>query len=187
MNKKNILIKISISIGSFILYILLFYFFEYLGPIWLSALVLIPVTVFAFLYGLPGGLALAVLSGPLSRLLFILFQRTPMTALTDIIMGWSVSIVFGVIIGYLRDLTLKYKGTSEKLSRAISEVRRLSGLLPICAHCKNIRNDEGYWQKVEDYLSDHSDAEFSHSLCPACMKKLYPELTIHEEEGPDFE
>jgi hypothetical protein len=108
-----------------------------------------------------------------------------MTALTDVIMGLSVAIIFGVIIGYLRDLTLRYKGTSEKLSRAISEVRRLSGLLPICAHCKNIRNDEGYWEKVEDYLSDHSDAEFSHSLCPDCMKKLYPELTIHEEKEPD--
>jgi hypothetical protein len=181
---KNIFLNISISLGSFIVYVLLFYFFEHLGPIWLSALVLIPVTTIAIQYGLKGGLALGLLSGLLSRLLFLFFDRTPMTLLTDVILGWSVSIFFGVLIGHLRDLTLKYKGTSEKLANAISEVKSLSGLLPICAHCKNIRNDQGYWEKVEDYLSSHSEAEFSHSLCPDCRKKHYPELAIQEEE-PD--
>jgi thiamine transporter ThiT len=181
---KNTLLNISISSGSFLVYVLLFYFFEHLGSIWLSALVLIPVTTLAFQYGLKGGLILGILAWPLSRLLFLLFDRTPMTALIDVVMGWSVSIFFGALIGYLRDLTLKYKGTSEKLEKAMSEVKRLSGLLPICAHCKNIRNDQGYWEKVEDYLSSHSEAEFSHSLCPDCMKKYYPELTTQEEE-PD--
>jgi hypothetical protein len=181
---KNVLLKISISFGSFLIYVLFFYFFENLGPIWLSALVLIPVTTFAVLYGLKGGLTLGVIAWPLSRLLFTFFHRTPMTALTDVVMGCSVTIFFGVLIGYLSDLTLKYKGTSEKLAKAISEVKSLSGLLPICAHCKKIRNDQGYWEKVEDYFSSHSEAEFSHSLCPECMKKYYPELTIQEEE-PD--
>jgi len=55
------------------------------------------------------------------------------------------------------------------------ERETLSGLIPICANCKKIRNDEGYYEQVEKYIMDHSDAEFSHGICPDCMKKLYPE------------
>ena len=63
-----------------------------------------------------------------------------------------------------------------KLQNALSEVKTLSGILPICANCKNIRNDKGYWQRVEVYVSEHSDARFSHGLCEDCAKKLYPEI-----------
>ncbi len=59
---------------------------------------------------------------------------------------------------------------------ALKQVKKLSGLLPICASCKMIRNDEGYWQAIEAYISDHSEAEFTHGLCPDCAAKLYPEL-----------
>ncbi len=63
-----------------------------------------------------------------------------------------------------------------ELQKALSEVKKLSGLLPICASCKNIRDDKGYWNQIESYIRDHSEAEFSHGLCPDCAKKLYPEL-----------
>lgn len=63
----------------------------------------------------------------------------------------------------------------EQLRKTLSEVKRLSGLLPICASCKKIRDDKGYWKQVETYVSEHSDAVFSHSICPECAKKLYPE------------
>ncbi len=63
-----------------------------------------------------------------------------------------------------------------KLQESLSKVKRLSGLLPICASCKNIRDDKGYWNQIESYISEHSEAEFSHGLCPDCAKKLYPEL-----------
>jgi hypothetical protein len=63
-----------------------------------------------------------------------------------------------------------------KLQQALAQVKRLSGFLPICASCKKIRDDQGYWQQVEAYIRDHSEAEFSHGLCPECAKKLYPEL-----------
>jgi hypothetical protein len=62
------------------------------------------------------------------------------------------------------------------LHKALSEVKTLSGLLPICASCKKIRNDEGYWEQIEWYIQQHSDAAFSHGICPDCKKKLYPEL-----------
>jgi PAS domain S-box-containing protein len=62
------------------------------------------------------------------------------------------------------------------LGKALSEVRELSGLLPICAHCKKIRDDQGYWTQLEDYLTRHSKAHFTHSVCPECLKAHYPEM-----------
>jgi len=68
-----------------------------------------------------------------------------------------------------------HKRTAE-LEQALKEVKQLSGILPICANCKKIRDDEGYWQQVEGYIQQHSEAQFSHGLCPACVDRLYPEL-----------
>ena len=56
------------------------------------------------------------------------------------------------------------------------EIEQLRGMLPICANCKNIRDEKGYWQKIEKYITDHSEAIFTHGLCPKCIKKLYPKL-----------
>ena len=60
------------------------------------------------------------------------------------------------------------------LQEALSKVRQLSGMLPICASCKKVRDDRGYWTQIEAYISDHSEAEFSHGICPDCGDKLYP-------------
>ena len=60
-----------------------------------------------------------------------------------------------------------------ELTSALSKVKKLSGLLPICASCKKIRNDEGYWNQVEEFISERSEAEFTHSFCPDCVEKLY--------------
>jgi hypothetical protein len=62
------------------------------------------------------------------------------------------------------------------LQRALQEKKFLSGLLPICAACKKIRDDQGYWNQIEWYISHHSAAEFSHGICPECLQQLYPEL-----------
>ena len=66
------------------------------------------------------------------------------------------------------------------LEDALANVNRLSGLLPICASCKNIRDDKGYWTQIEAYIKDHSEAEFSHSICPDCVKILYGDLKPKE-------
>ncbi len=68
-----------------------------------------------------------------------------------------------------------------ELQSALAEVKTLSGLLPICASCKKIRDDKGYWNQIESYIAKHSDAEFSHSICPDCAKKLYPEFYKDKE------
>ena len=62
----------------------------------------------------------------------------------------------------------------QELRRALEQIRTLRGIVPICANCKKIRNDEGFWQQVEVYVRDHTEAEFSHGICPECMEKLYP-------------
>ena len=68
-----------------------------------------------------------------------------------------------------------------ELTRALAEVKTLRGLLPICANCKKIRDDNGFWNQIEIYLSSHTDVEFSHGLCPECVCMLYPELYPKKE------
>jgi sigma-B regulation protein RsbU (phosphoserine phosphatase) len=63
-----------------------------------------------------------------------------------------------------------------ELQDTLEHVKTLQGLLPICMHCKSIRTDEESWEKIEKYIGDHSDAEFTHGLCPECLEKYYPEL-----------
>lgn len=76
----------------------------------------------------------------------------------------------------LREANAQLTSEKDKLQKMISEIKILRGLLPICASCKRIRDDEGYWQKLEKYIQDRSDAQFSHSICPECIQKLYPDL-----------
>ena len=67
---------------------------------------------------------------------------------------------------------------SKRLRSALERVNMLSGLLPICSHCKKIRDDKGDWKQLESYIHDHSEARFSHGICPDCLKKHYPGLKI---------
>jgi sigma-B regulation protein RsbU (phosphoserine phosphatase) len=71
----------------------------------------------------------------------------------------------------------------EELRQAFDQIKTLRGIVPICANCKNIRDDHGYWNQVEVYVRDHTEAEFSHSICPECVKELYPEFVREKTEG----
>jgi PAS domain S-box-containing protein len=87
----------------------------------------------------------------------------------------------------IRDITDRKKADEERerlileLRDALNKVRTLHGMLPICASCKKIRNDKGYWEQIESYLEDHSEAEFTHGICPDCARALYPKL--HKNRG----
>ena len=70
---------------------------------------------------------------------------------------------------------------NKRLSDYLSEIQTLRGILPICANCKKIRDDKGYWNQIEAYISDHSEAQFSHGICPDCAKELYPEFDLYPE------
>jgi PAS domain-containing protein len=93
------------------------------------------------------------------------------------------------MIEYTIDITERKLAEQERekliddLQTALGSIKQLSGFIPICASCKNIRNDEGYWQQVELYLKEHSDAQFSHGICPDCAKKLYPDLDLYKGLG----
>lgn len=69
-----------------------------------------------------------------------------------------------------------------ELNEALAKVKQLSGLLPICSYCKNIRDDKGYWTKIETYIQDHSSAEFSHSICKDCAKAYFPDLKLSDDD-----
>jgi hypothetical protein len=72
--------------------------------------------------------------------------------------------------------TQELNQTNQELQTALDEVKALSGLLPICTNCKKIRDDQGYWQGVEDYIRTHSQADFTHGICPDCLAALYPQV-----------
>lgn len=85
------------------------------------------------------------------------------------------------VLAIVRDITERKRAEQERealieeLRNALAQVKTLSGLLPICAACKRIRDDNGYWRQIEAYIGEHSEAEFSHGICPECARRLYPE------------
>jgi PAS domain S-box-containing protein len=91
------------------------------------------------------------------------------------------------IEGVIYDVSDRKKIEEEKglviqeLQKALSKVKQLSGFLPICSSCKKIRDDKGYWNQIESYIRDHSEANFSHSICPICAEKLYPEINPYKK------
>lgn len=84
----------------------------------------------------------------------------------------------------LRDVNQELTRANERLSQALTEVKTLQGFIPICARCKRVRDDHGYWDQVEAYISRHSDAVFSHGVCPECARVLYPEIRPQESAAP---
>jgi ligand-binding sensor domain-containing protein len=80
--------------------------------------------------------------------------------------------------------TRELRGRNEELSAALGNVKQLSGLLPICASCKKIRDDSGYWNQLESYITQHTDVDFSHGICPECTEELFPEFSKRRQLPP---
>jgi len=101
-----------------------------------------------------------------------------LTERIEYIITSSVFVCIALIVPFwiiVRDFS-RLEKTTARLQGALDNIRALEGLLPICANCKNIRDDDGYWHQVEVYIRNNSEAEFSHGICPTCAQKLYPEL-----------
>jgi hypothetical protein len=100
----------------------------------------------------------------------------------SVVVGYGVTAIVAVVVSrslyHLRRRQFanlqQEKALRKSLEEALAEVRTLQGILPICAHCKSVRDDQGSWQEVEDYVRDHSHAEFSHGICPKCIRLHYP-------------
>lgn len=92
------------------------------------------------------------------------------------------------IVGIARDITEQKLAEEElerlinELKKTLNEVKTLSGLVPICANCKKIRDDKGFWNQVESYIQERSEARFSHGICPDCFKVLYPGYTRYHKK-----
>ena len=93
--------------------------------------------------------------------------------------------------GTVEDITERKKAEKERvnlifeLQDALAKVKTLTGLIPICSSCKKIRDDTGYWNHLENFIREHSEADFSHSICPECMDKLYPGLFKDNNHDPN--
>ena len=118
----------------------------------------------------------SLLSWGVYVLLFPLFWRSPglLHMAFGLLVGFHVLAVLGMVILVVDRMRIRAE---------VSEIRtkKLEGLLPICSYCKKIRDEKGYWQQIEQYIHEHSDAQFSHGICKECAKKHYPDFNIYED------
>lgn len=94
-------------------------------------------------------------------------------------------LLVGLLMDATRGLLQKEEAANAQLNQMLQEVRQLKGLLPICASCKKIRDDQGYWEEIDAYISTHTDATFSHGICPKCAARLYPDLVSGGDDPED--
>jgi hypothetical protein len=111
----------------------------------------------------------------------LVFTTYIMVNIIGVILSWRMSVERRKRYLVLAGLQQANQG----LEKALAEIKTLKGIVPICAKCKKIRDDKGYWNQLEEYMRTHLDAEFSHGLCPDCMRELYPEVAekILERHG----
>jgi hypothetical protein len=82
----------------------------------------------------------------------------------------------------LANMTRELQRKNRALEKARDEIKTLSGIVPICMYCKTIRDDQGYWNQLEHFITEHSEAQFSHSICPKCFKEHFPDEAEEDEE-----
>jgi len=104
-----------------------------------------------------------------------------MGAFSVSMLPWSITFTvlsasIGFCWGKIRQTDEEKSKLIIELQEALQRVKTLGGLLPICASCKKIRDDQGYWNQIEAYIEQHSEAEFTHGICPQCARKLYPDF-----------
>ena len=181
---------------AFAVYVVAFALVQDIWAVGAGFFVTIPLIATALTFGLKAGAILGFLTHPTNVLLFYLFGHTIDASHLQPgkITAWGFGLLLGALLGYLRDLTISYRRAMTRLeesnaglNKALDRVRQLSGLLPICANCKKIRDTEGNWGDVGVYILEHSEAELTHGICPDCMAELYPELGTEfgPESGPD--
>ncbi|MCF7847705.1 MAG: hypothetical protein K9M45_02555 [Kiritimatiellales bacterium] len=149
-------------------------------PAYISGLLLIGMA--AWLFGTVPALGFAALLAPLTQLIYNQLNTSYLpVAVSPVYITTQILMAFAIGILKKKDAALRrnernLENANQKLQLALGRVKELGGLLPICASCKKIRDDTGYWKAVDSYLTDRTKAEFSHGICPECAKTLYGEL-----------
>lgn len=108
---------------------------------------------------------------------FVVIGDTQVQSFLEKVVGYLGGMLF-LFIGiwkWLPKMIEKQTMITDKLDQVEEEVKALQGLLPICATCKKVRDDQGYWNQIEAFIANHADVSFSHSICPDCLKKHYPQ------------
>jgi len=108
----------------------------------------------------------------------IIFRYVILGAIVPLFVAPPIIIYYGKLLVKIVKAEERLRERAAKLEKALIEIKQLSGLLPICASCKKIRDDKGYWNQIEAYISQHSEAQFSHSVCPECFQKMYPDIEL---------
>jgi hypothetical protein len=139
------------------------------GPLWYYTYPMVALILVGPLLGSVAAVLLLLIS--------ILLLVEPFDAL--MMTTYSSEFLLRFFMSYSIVLFLAFSYEFQKY-RTRKQIKRLSSLLPICSNCKNVRDDRGYWNEIEAYFAEHSKAEFSHSICPECAKKLYPDLEIYD-------
>jgi ligand-binding sensor protein len=119
--------------------------------------------------------SLFLFAGQLSKLAY---QNMKLRGHSDLLEGFNRELENRV-----KERTAELEKALKDLEEASGNIRKLTGLLPICSNCKKIRDDKGYWKRLEVYIQTHTDALFSHSICPECSKELYPDLQNDDEKN----
>jgi hypothetical protein len=143
----------------------------------LSPLYLAPIACASWFAGRRSGLGLAVLSTGI-------WMAVHVVAEAPFSRPWLLYWNAGGRLVFFAAAALAMSEIRKRLDSALNQVRELSRLLPICASCKNIRDDEGRWTAIETFFAEHADAQFSHGICPSCMRQLYPELDPASPASP---
>lgn len=173
IRKITIFIPVATSMAFF--YIMAVYLFitggaSGTGIFWLFV---IPAVYFFFL-GIKYGTALFLIQYVSVIILFIASKAGYLVIYYD-----DKTVLFFLIVSIFESIILFIH--ERILNDYLSQIKTMRGLIPICANCKNIRDDKGYWKQVEVYIQEHSEADFTHSLCPDCVKKLYPGIYTKEK------
>jgi hypothetical protein len=156
-----------------------------------SILYIVPVALLAWFDTRGAGVAMSLLSATMWYLCNALGEHAfshPLTPVWNTVVRLGFFVIASLTLSRLRAsvnelsrLTANQSKLIDELQAALDNVKVLSGFIPICASCKKVRDDRGFWQQIEEYISEHSEALFSHSLCPDCARRLYPEL--HEAQS----
>jgi len=138
----------------------------------------IPVSFAGYRFGLGAALVasmLAALTWAVSDQLSPREYSSPLFAVWNTLIRLASFLCIGASLARIRVLHDRQQATAQALRKTLAELRVLEGLLPICSYCKKIREHDGSWQQLETYITEHSEALFSHGICPACRERLLAE------------
>jgi K+-sensing histidine kinase KdpD len=149
----------------------------------MSVFYLIPIGFVSWFINRPTGILMSIIAVATMMIANILAGER----IQDfIIVGWNslVHLIFFMIVSFLvcavKSYLYEQNALILKLKRALDEVKALRGLLPICASCKKIRDDDGYWQQLDTYISEHTEANIIYGICPECKGKSHQKIVIHK-------